>query len=251
MTPNLLILGGTAEASALAEGVAARGWRAVLSYAGRTAEPKAQPVPIRIGGFGGVAGLARYLADEEITHLIDATHSFAAEISANAAAAAAETGVPLAALERPPWAPEAGDRWVEVGSMAGAVDALEGSARNVFLAIGRQEVAAFAAQPQHRYLLRFVDAPSAPPPLPRHEVVVARGPFDVEGDRALMASRGIDIVVAKNAGGEGARAKLTAARALGLPVVMVARPVLPDRTVFERSEAVIDWVAHAGTALGV
>ncbi|MEM9762142.1 MAG: cobalt-precorrin-6A reductase [Pseudomonadota bacterium] len=251
MSPRLLILGGTAEASALAGLVAAKGWDAVLSYAGRTTAPRAQPVPMRVGGFGGIEGLVGYLAAEKITHLIDATHPFAARMSANAVAAAAAHGVALAALERPAWGRAPGDHWVEVPDMAGAVAALSGPARRALLAIGRQEIGAFASQPQHHYLLRLVDPPEAPPPLPQHSVVVARGPFDVAGDGALMRAHGIECVVAKNAGGAGARAKLEAARSLGLPVIMVARPAVPDRRVFTTPDAVVDWVAHAGTALGV
>ncbi|MEL6775508.1 MAG: precorrin-6A/cobalt-precorrin-6A reductase, partial [Pseudomonadota bacterium] len=160
-------------------------------------------------------------------------------------------GMALAALERPAWARGTGDRWVDVPDMAAAAGALEGPARRVFLAIGRQEIGVFASQPQHQYLLRLVDPPETAPPLPRHSVVVARGPFDAAGDAALMAAHGIDCVVAKNAGGTGARAKLEAARSLGLPVIMVARPAVPNRRVFTTPEAVVDWVAHAGTALGV
>ncbi|MEO1776771.1 MAG: cobalt-precorrin-6A reductase [Pseudomonadota bacterium] len=249
--PNLLILGGTNEARRLAEAVAARGWDAVLSYAGRTAAPRAQPVPIRIGGFGGVAGLAAYLRAEQVTHLIDATHPFAATMSRNAVTAAEVTGVPLAALTRPPWHPAPGDDWIDVPSMDAAVEALERPATRVFLAIGRQELGAFAGQVQHDYLLRLVDPPAGPLPLPRCTVVVDRGPFDVAGDTALLQQHDIQLVVAKNAGGEGARAKLEAARTLGLPVVMVARPAMPERLTFHDPDALLDWVAHPATALGV
>ncbi|MGF1551492.1 MAG: cobalt-precorrin-6A reductase [Paracoccaceae bacterium] len=246
-----LILGGTSEANARAALVAARGWEATLSYAGRTAAPRAQPVAVRIGGFGGAAGLAAYMAREGVTHLVDATHPFAARISRNAVEAARTAGVPLAALVRPPWRPGSGDDWRDVADTAGAVAALDGPARRVFLAIGRHEVAAFAAAPRHRYLLRLVDPPEMPVPLPRHDVVLARGPFDPAGDRALMAAHGIEVVVAKNAGGTGARAKLDAARSLGLPVVMIVRPEVPARREFADPAAVADWIAHAPTALGV
>lgn len=244
MTRNILLLGGTTEASALAAALAARGMRAVLSYAGRVASPRPQPLPVRIGGFGGAEGLARHLGTEGVTHLVDATHPFAATMSRNAVAAAAAAGIPLAALVRPAWQAGPGDRWQAVPDLAGAVAALDGPARRVFLALGRQSLDAFAARPQHRYLLRLVDAPDEPLPLPRAEVVVARGPFDVAGDRALMAAHGTEVVVAKNAGGSGAAAKLAAARALGLPVVMIARPSVPARTELGSVAAVLDWLGH-------
>ncbi|MEM7496619.1 MAG: cobalt-precorrin-6A reductase [Pseudomonadota bacterium] len=249
--PKLLILGGTAEASLLAKAVAQRGWPATLSYAGRTAVPKPQPIPVRIGGFGGAKGLKTYLEREEITHLVDATHPFAAQMSWNAAEAAAAAGVPLAALVRPPWTPSAEDDWREAADMSCAVAALHGPPRRIFLAIGRQEVAAFAEAPQHHYLLRYVNEPSSPPPLPRHTLLVARGPFDAESDTALLRAHRIDMIVAKNAGGTGARAKLEAARILRLPAIMIARPPAPKRPSFEDPESLLDRIAHAGTALGV
>jgi precorrin-6A/cobalt-precorrin-6A reductase len=242
--PHILILGGTTEASALATACAAHGISAVLSYAGRTAAPAAQGLPVRIGGFGGIDGLARYLAAARITHLVDATHPFAARISANAVAAAGIAGIPLLALTRPAWQPVAGDRWTRVPDIDAAVAALDGAGRRILLALGRMHVAAFARQPQHRYVLRFVDAPSAPPPLPDHALVVDRGPFTVAGDTALMTAHGIDLVVAKNAGGTGASAKLTAARALGVPVLLIDRPVLPDRRAVRTVAAVFDWLDH-------
>lgn len=240
MDPNLLILGGTAEASAFARRVAEAGLRAVLSYAGRVEVPRAQPVPVRVGGFGGVNRLAAYLAAEGITHVVDATHPFADVMSRNAVAACAAAQVPLVALVRAPWEVRPG--WQEVADIEAAVAALDGDARRVFLAIGRMDVARFAAQPQHYYLLRFVDAPEVAPPLPSHELVVARGPFDVAGDRTLMERFGVDLVVSKNSGGDGARAKLDAAEAMGVPVLMIARPAVPERLELFDPGAVLDWV---------
>ncbi|TCQ00841.1 precorrin-6A reductase [Sphingomonas sp. PP-F2F-A104-K0414] len=241
---NILVLGGTTEASALAALLAARGDAAVLSYAGRVANPKAQPIPVRVGGFGGVEGLVAYLRAHRVTHLIDATHPFAARMSANAVVAAARAGVAHIALTRPAWAPVTGDRWTCVADIEAAVAALAGPARRVMLALGRMHVDAFAVRPQHDYLLRFVDAPDRPPGLPRHHLVVDRGPFDVAGDRRLMAAHGIEIVVCKNAGGSGAQAKLGAARALGLPVIMIDRPVLPARLEVHAAEDVLRWLDH-------
>lgn len=252
--PNILLLGGTTEASALARLLAARGMTAMLSYAGRTENPRAQPIPTRIGGFGGVRGLATYLRDTRVTHLVDATHPFAATISANAVEAARIAGVTLSALTRPAWEPVAGDDWRPAPDIAAAVDALGGPPRRIMLALGRMHVEAFAARPQHHYLLRFVDAPDQPPALPRHTLVVDRGPFSVADDTRLLRDHAVDMVVCKNAGGSGAAAKLAAARRLGLPVLMIERPALPARTEFHRPEDVLDWIAHAaspGTERGV
>lgn len=215
-----------------------------LSYAGRTAAPRAQPVPSRIGGFGGIEGLAAYLIAHRVTHLVDATHPFAAQMSAHAVAAAALADVPLIALTRPAWAPGAADRWTAVPDLDAAVGALTGPARRVMLALGRLHVDAFAAWPQHHYLLRFVDRPDAAPPLPSHHLVVDRGPFTVKGDSGLLRQHGIDLIVCKNAGGTGAEAKLIAARALGVPVVMIDRPPLPVRREVHDPDAVLRWLDH-------
>lgn len=250
MTASILILGGTREASELAQVVAKTGIPAVFSYAGRVADPLAQPLPTRIGGFGGVEGLADHLRRESVTHVVDATHPFAAEMSKNAVAACARVGVQLIALSRPAWVAGEGDQWQYVSDMEHAVATLDGPARRVFLAIGRQGVEAFGAQPQHHYLLRFVDAPSAST-LPDCHVVVARGPFDLASDLALLQEHSIDLVVTKNSGGIGARAKLDAARELGVPVLMIERPAMPARREAGSVEQVIEWVAHDGTERGV
>jgi len=247
--PHLLILGGTTEASALATACAARGLSATLSYAGRTANPGAQAVPVRIGGFGGAAGLAEWMAAAGITHLVDATHPFAARISANAIAAAELAGVPLLALTRPAWEAGPGDRWIRVADTAEAVVALGTEAARVFLALGRQTIGDFGHATQHFYLLRFVD-PAAPPALPHHHLVVDRGPFTLAGELALLREHQIQVVVAKNAGGSGARAKLDAARALGLPIVMIDRPAIPDRPQASSVAQVLDWLDH-GVVRGV
>lgn len=225
----------------MAQAIAKAGLAGVYSYAGRTEAPMGQPIHMRVGGFGGVEGLRVYLKAEGITHVIDATHPFAAQMSTNAVAACATDGVPLIALERAPWVASEGDQWTHVSDIAAAVGALAGPAKRVFLAIGRQHIDAFAAEPQHHYLLRLVDEPTAPLPFPA-EVVVARGPFDVAGDTALMQEHRIDVVVAKNAGGKGAVAKIAAARALGLPVVMIDRPVIPPRRVVHSVADVMTWL---------
>lgn len=240
---RILLLGGTSEASHLARTLAQAGADAIFSYAGRTDKPVAQPLPTRVGGFGGVVGLAAFLRDKAITHVIDATHPFAAMMSANAVAACAETGVALAALERPPWQAAPEDHFILVEDIAGAVAALPETPARIFLAIGKQHLAPFAARPQHHYLLRLVDPPAALP-LPKAEAVIARGPFDLAGDLALLKTHAITHIVAKNAGGSGARAKIDAARALGLPVILIDRPALPPRRIFASVEAVMGWLAQ-------
>ncbi|MCT8330177.1 cobalt-precorrin-6A reductase [Albidovulum sediminis] len=241
---RVLLLGGTTEASLLARHLAAARVDAVFSYAGRTGAPVAQPLPTRIGGFGGPTGLARFLAAERITHVVDATHPFAARMSLNAIEACAGTGVALCAFERAPWQAAAGDRWTRVPDLAAAAAALPARPARIFLAIGRQNLSAFAGRPEHHYLLRLVDPPEGDLPLPDATAVIARGPFDVEGDIALLRAHRIDMVVAKNAGGTGARAKLDAARALGLPVILIDRPCLPSRPIAETIEQVMAFLAH-------
>ena len=247
---HVLLLGGTTEASAMARALAGAGIDAVFSYAGRTTAPVAQPLPTRIGGFGGVAGLRAYLAAQAITHVIDATHPFAAGMSANAFEACRAEGVPLVRMERPAWGPQAGDDWTLVPRMEDIPGHLPLDPCCVFLAIGKQLIGLFAAKPQHRYILRLVDPPEGPMPLPRATILLARGPFDVAGDMALMREHGVTHVVAKNAGGAGARAKLDAARALGLPVIMADRPALPGDAVAGTVEAVLAWLDH-GAERGV
>jgi precorrin-6A/cobalt-precorrin-6A reductase len=246
--PNILLLGGTTEASALARLLAERGMTATISYAGRTKHPRAQPVPSRIGGFGGIAGLVAHLREHRVTHLVDATHPFAATMSAHAVEAAQAAGVAHAALTRPAWEARPEDDWTTVADIAHAVDALCGPVRRVMLALGRMHVDAFRAQPQHHYLLRFVDAPERPPALPDHALVVDRGPFGVADDIRLLRDHAIDLVVCKNAGGNGAQAKVIAARELGLPMLMIARPAVPVRREFHCPQNVIDWIAHRASS---
>lgn len=218
------------------------GLTATVSYAGRVARPAEQPVPHRIGGFGGINGLTDYIVSQGITHLVDATHPFAAQMSHNAVAAARAAGIPVCAVSRAPWTPQAGDHWRRVQDIPAAVTALAGPPRRVMLALGRMHLSAFTAHPQHFYLLRLVDPPTSPLGLPNCYVEVARGPFKTADDVQLMQTHDIDLVVSKNAGGTGAYAKIEAARALKLPVVMIDRPILPDRVVFTQARDVLGWV---------
>lgn len=240
---RILILGGTSEAFALAQHVAVDArLRAVYSLAGRTASPLLPPVPHRIGGFGGVQGLECWLAGEGIEAIIDATHPFAARMSANAAAAARSLRLPLLVLRRAPWRPQAGDDWIRVADAQQAAVALGPEPAKVFLAIGRLELAAFRAAPQHSYLVRAVDAPEPNTLPPRAHIILQRGPFEVDAERDLLRSHAIDIVVSKNSGGEAAYAKIAAARQLGLPVVMVDPPPAPQGRHVESVASALDWL---------
>jgi precorrin-6A/cobalt-precorrin-6A reductase len=243
---HVLILGGTAEARRLAQRLARRSDLAVtLSLAGRTTAPAAQPVPVRVGGFGGAGGLASYLSAAHIDVLVDATHPYAAIISANAVQAAQSAGVPLLALRRPPWNPVVGDRWLEVADMDEAVHALGSRPRRVFLAVGRKDLPLFVVAPQHHYLVRSVDPVDPPLAVPHAIYITARGPFTQTDDRALLAAHGIDVLVAKNSGGAATYGKIAAARGLGLPVIMPRRPALPPATAVETIEDAVAWLDHA------
>ena len=252
---KVLILGGTIEARALAETLGPRAAFAVtVSLAGRTAEPLPQAAPVRSGGFGGAEGLARYLGAEKIDVLIDATHPYAAAISANAARAAASADVKLIALRRPPWRKVAGDDWIEVEDVEAAVQALGQAPKRVFLALGRNELRPFAAAPQHFYLIRSVDPVDPPLAVPHATYIAARGPFSASEDRDLLQNHAIEAIVAKNSGGEATYGKIEAARALGLPVIMLKRPVLPEVASVATVDEVLAALDHAltlSTARGV
>ena len=242
---RILILGGTIEARQLAGRLAGRADLSVtLSLAGRTAAPATQPVAVRLGGFGGAEGLASYLAAHRIDALIDATHPYAATISANAAESAARTATRVLALRRPPWQAVAGDRWTEVADIVGAVSALGQTPRRVFLAIGRKDVAAFAAAPQHDYLIRSVDPIAPQLKLPRASTITARGPFPEADERDLLAKHRTEFVVSKNSGGGATYGKIAAARALGIAVVMLRRPTLPTVPSVETVEEAVAWLDH-------
>ncbi len=248
--PRVLVLGGTTEASRLAQALADAQVDAIFSYAGRTESPLPQPLPVRVGGFGGVDGLRAWLLEQHISHVVDATHPFAAQMSRNAVAACAATGIPLLALERPAWQSQVGDHWQHVPDIESAVRALPEAPARVFLAIGRQHLTPFLALPQHWFLLRLVDASVELPP-ERGHIVLSRGPFTVANDTALLQQHRITHIVAKNSGGSGAEAKLHAARALGLPVTLIDRPAIPPRPTVARVEDVLRWIAGFHGSTGV
>ncbi len=240
---KILILGGTAEAAGLARALAGvAGVATITSLAGRTRSPAAVPGEVRVGGFGGPVALVDYLARESIGLVVDATHPFAAQISRNAAQACHAAGLPRLLLARPPWTPQAGDNWVPAADAGAAAAALPDLGQRVFLAIGRQELAAFAGLTELRFLVRLVEEPDEPPPLAAYHLVLGRGPFAVDREIELLRKYKIEVVVSKNSGGAGAGAKIAAARELGLPVVMIGRPPAPASETAESVEAARAWI---------
>lgn len=238
-----MILGGTSAGRRLAEALASDArFAPVLSFAGRTQSLERPRVEHRVGGFGGVSGLVRYLERERCAAVVDATHPFAAQMRRHAALGAEQRGLPLLRLEGPPWRPLPGDRWLEVADMAQAAQALGAAPRRVFLAIGRLEIAAFYAAPQHDYLIRAVD--DFPCELPRARVIAARGPFALAAELELFRRERIEVVVGKNAGIAATYAKLEAARALGLPAILVQRPRVPAVPTVEALEAALAWLSE-------
>ena len=243
MPERLLLLGGTREAVELARSLAGEPRvETTYSLAGRTRRPVPVPATVRTGGFGGPDGLAAYLRDANIELVVDATHPYAATMSLHAAVACKRESVPRLVLHRPPWTPEPRDRWVEVSDTQSAARALAGLGRRALLTVGSRGLAPFAAVPGVSFVVRAVEPPAAVLDPARFEVVLARGPFDVESERGLLESRGIDVVVSKNSGGAAARAKLEAARTLGLPVVMIARPPPPPGERVEAVAAATEWI---------
>lgn len=241
---KLLILGGTSEASALARALKDDPrFTATLSLAGRTAAPVLPPIPVRIGGFGGASGLARYLREQRIDCLLDATHPFAVRITQNAVEAARETGTPLLLLRRSEWNSVAGDRWTVVADMQTAARALGEIPRRVLLTIGQQDLAPFRNASWHHYVIRSVDPPPPDVLPPSAEIITARGPFAELDEQQLMEQRRIEVLVTKNSGGTATAAKLKAARVLGLPVVMVARPPAPQADSVADVAAALHWLS--------
>jgi precorrin-6A/cobalt-precorrin-6A reductase len=246
--PRILVLGGTTEARVLGERLARRGgFDVTLSLAGRTASPVRHAVAVRIGGFGGASGLADYLVAHRIEALIDGTHPYATIISQNAVAAGRQTQVPFITLRRPPWIAVAGDYWIDVNDASEAAAAIGEQPRSVFVTIGRNELAPFAEAPQHRYLIRSVDRVEPPLPLPHVTYLTARGPFREAHDRALMQAHGIEVTIAKNSGGAAAYGKIAAARSLGVGVIMLRRPPIPEAPAVDTIEEAIAWLDHAFT----
>ena len=248
MPERLLLLGGTREAVELARALAGEpGVETTYSLAGRARRPAPVPAAVRTGGFGGQDGLAAYLRDTNIDLVVDATHPYAETMSRHAAVACERESVPRLVLHRPPWTPEPGDRWVEVSDTRSAARALAGLGRRALLTVGSRGLEPFAAVPGISFIVRAVEPPAAALDAARFEVVLARGPFDLESERGLLESQAVDVIVSKNSGGAAARAKLEAARMLGLPVVMISRPPPPPGARVATVAAARAWIeAHVG-----
>jgi len=240
---RILILGGTGEARALADALARRpGVEVITSLAGRTVAPRLPKGELRVGGFGGGTGLAAYIAQQSIDAVIDATHPYAAAISRHAVEAAGIADRPLLRLERAAWMPEPGDHWIVIDSLAGAVEVAPRLGSRVFLTIGTKEVAAFAGAEGLWFLVRLVERPDRPLPLANHEIILGRGPFAEADEIELMRHHRIDLVVAKNSGGQATYGKIAAARRLAIPVMLLRRPPLPPAETAASIDEAIAWV---------
>jgi precorrin-6A/cobalt-precorrin-6A reductase len=243
---RILILGGTGEAAALARAALARfgdGVEVTTALAGRTRHPGPIPGEVRIGGFGGAAGLAEYLLGQRIDRVIDATHPFAAAISTSARLACDRMRVPRLILARPQWRRHPLDRWIEVDSVEAAAQIVGRVGRRALLTVGAGEVAAFAPATGVRFLVRMIDPPRAPLPLRFCEIVLGRGPFALAEERHLMERHAIDVLVCKASGGAATEAKLVAARELSLPVIMMRRPPAERGLSVDTVDDALDWLA--------
>jgi precorrin-6A/cobalt-precorrin-6A reductase len=237
---RVLILGGTTEASALARRIGGRAdIQAILSFAGRTRQPVPPPIPFRVGGFGGIEGLKTYVREHGTDLVVDATHPFAAQMSRHAVAACRALGVPIVGFTRPAWGQQAGDRWTRVADVAAAVGALGERPRRVFLTIGGVQLAEFVRAPWHWYLVRTIDPPVG---VQFDRLILARGPFGVEDEIALLRDERVDTLVTKNSGGSATRAKIDAARMLGIAVVIVEQPAPEAYPAFQQVDDVLAWI---------
>ena len=222
----------------------------VTSLAGRTRSPAAVPGRVRTGGFGGVEGLTAYLAAEHVDVVVDATHPYAATISTHAKLACDAAGVPRVQLWRSAWSPVDGDQWTGVVSLDAAADAVADARPSgdgcVFLTTGVRDVQVFSRLREVRFLVRLVDAPRTPLPLSKFELIVDRGPFAIENERALFLEHGVELLVSKNSGGAATYSKLVAARELGVPVVMIDRPDPEPGARAETAEEAFRWLVRTG-----
>jgi precorrin-6A/cobalt-precorrin-6A reductase len=243
-TPHILILGGTAEAAALASALDGK-VAVTTSLAGRTEHPAPLPGAVRIGGFGGADGMADWLAQHEVDLVIDATHPFAAQISEHAAAACTRLGVPRLRLQRPEWRRDRRDRWIEVDSVLASARALARLGGRAFVTVGMQELSAFSALHAVWLLIRLIQAPRTSLDLGPHEIIVGRGPFNLAGERLILQRYRITAAVMKASGGKATEPKLIAAREADLPVIMIRRPPPPRGPLVDSVEAAVEWVERA------
>lgn len=236
---TLLLLAGTGDARRIATRLI--GFDAVASLAGVTRDPEKLPIPTRTGGFGGDAGFQRYLTDTGITAVLDATHPYASRITDRTAKICQSRDIPFLQFLRPGWTRETGDNWTEIASEEDAAQHIPLGA-NVFLGTGRQSLERFANLAGRQVICRQIDPPEGPFPFDGGEFLIGRPPFSVEDEVALFSERKVDWLIVKNAGGAASRTKLTAARKLGIPVLMLARPAQGDWPTVETVEAALAWV---------
>ncbi|MGB0507429.1 MAG: cobalt-precorrin-6A reductase [Pikeienuella sp.] len=237
---KILLLGGAGDAPKLAQALMDDGWPVVASLAGTTKRPRPYPCETRIGGFGGAAQLAAWVVNNQVGAIIDATHPFAVRISAHAVWASRECDIPIMAVERPPWTPEPGDDWHSYSNIQNAILALPPAAR-AFMTIGRGGLEAATIRDDVWTALRVVDEPDTAYP-GNGKFVAARPPFDAEAEKNWLSENNITHLVAKNSGGEAGRAKLDAARALGIPVFMIERKIQPDVAPSMPANLIPNWL---------
>lgn len=237
---TLLILGGSGEGREIAKRLA--GQDAVISLAGATRAPRSQALPTRIGGFGGAEGFAAYLQEAGISAVLDATHPYADRITQRTAEICARIGLPYLQVLRPPWQPEAGDNWTEIAQEEDAAKHITQGA-TVFLGTGRQTLERFANLEGCNVICRQIDPPTRPFPFKGGRFLVGRPPFSVADEVALFRDLGVDWLIVKNAGGAPSRTKLTAARQLGFPVLMIARPPQGDWAIVHSVDEALAWVS--------
>lgn len=244
---KILLLGGTTEAREIAEVLAAcTESEALMSLAGRTTFPAAFPIPVRTGGFGGAEGLASFLRENGFDLIINATHPYATQMWRNAIDAARLADVPLVAFHRPPWTPTTADKWTQVDGVAGAITVLgRRKARNVFLPLGHKELIKFEAVPRHRYLIRAIETFDPPLNLPKASYLKARPPFDKASEIELLKKHSIDVMIVKNSGGSASYAKIVAARELGIEVIVIRRPFVPEIDYARNVADTVRSVVHA------
>lgn len=237
---TVLLLAGTSEAKQIAAGLNVRGIEVLASLAGATRAPKDLGVETRIGGFGGADGFRQVLTDRAITAVIDATHPYAAAITDRSAQICTDLGLPYLHVLRPAWEPRAGDNWTQIACEEDAAGIIP-LGDTVFLGTGRQTLARFSGLEGCRVICRQIDPPNAPFPFEGGEFLIGRPPFPVSREKALFKALGVNWLVVKNAGGVASATKLTAARELGIPVLMIARPNLPDVARVDNVSAALKW----------
>ena len=243
---TVLLLAGTGEAKRIAWALTDTGINVVASLAGATRSPEPLPIPTRTGGFGGEDGFRAYLKKQNIRAVLDATHPFAEQITNRTARICAELDLPYAQLVRAPWFAETGDDWTMIDAPEDAAAHIPDNAV-VFLATGRQTLMQYANLEGRRVLCRLIDPPTAPFPFEGGEFVLGRPPFSPRSEAQLFKALGVTHIVVKNAGGDGGRAKLDAARALKIPVLLLKRPEMPSATPLSNAQEAVAWVTSLGT----